>query len=126
MKIGIVGNRTGWAYEEVKSHLNKYGVYKTDIIISGGAEGVDTFAQMFAKEIGAKIVILYPDPQKPSPKRYYDRNYEIAKECDCLIAFQKNPYKSGTQSTINTVKRLNKNAFVIGCNYGNKISEKGN
>jgi predicted Rossmann fold nucleotide-binding protein DprA/Smf involved in DNA uptake len=114
MKIGIVGNRTGWTYEEVKKQLDAVGVYKTDIIISGGAEGVDTFAQMYAKEIGAEIIILYPDPQKPHPQRYYDRNYEIANKCDCLIAFQKNPYKSGTQSTINRVKKMGKKAFVFG------------
>jgi hypothetical protein len=114
MKIGIVGNRTGWTYDEVKKQLSAFFVSKTDTIISGGAEGVDTFAQMYAKEIGAEIIILYPDPQKPSPQRYFDRNYEIACKCDCLIAFQRNPYKSGTQSTINAVKRLGKKALVFG------------
>jgi hypothetical protein len=34
MKIGIVGNRTGWTYEEVKKQLDTLGVYKTDMLIS--------------------------------------------------------------------------------------------
>lgn len=113
MKIGIVGNRAGWTYEEVKKQLDMHGIYESDTIISGGAEGVDTFAQMYAKEIGARILIIYPDPQQPSPQKYFDRNYKIICECDCLLAFQKLSHHSGTQNTINAAKKQGKKILVF-------------
>ena len=112
MKVGIVGNRSGFDYEFVKKKLLEKGVNKMDILISGGAEGVDTFAQQFAKEIGAQIRILYPDPGLPSPKRYFDRNEKIAMMCDKLIAFNRKE-KSGTLSTVNYAKKLDKEVIVI-------------
>ena len=114
MKIGVIGNRAGWTYNEVKKKLETFNIYKTDVIISGGAEGVDTFAQMFAKEIGAKIIIIYPDPQQSIPQRYFDRNYKIICESDCMIAFQKFPHRSGTQNTINAAKKNGKKVIIIG------------
>lgn len=112
MKIGIVGNRIGWTSEEVLKILRIF-VLKHDKIISGGAEGVDTYAQMFAKEKGLEITIFYPKPQRPSPQRYYERNAEIVKECDMLMAFQKNPHRSGTQNSIKLAKKLGKRILVF-------------
>jgi len=105
MRIAIVGNRKGWTYKEVCAKLKEYNVYKSDIIISGGADGVDTYAQQYAKEIGAKIEIFYPDPNKPNPERYYHRNREIVLSCDILIAFNRHPNaRSGTTMTTNYAK----------------------
>ena len=83
-----------------------------DIIISGGAEGVDAYAQYFAKEIGAQIRIIYPDPGLPSPTRYFDRNEKIAMMCDKLIAFNREK-ESGTLNTINHAKKLDKEVIIF-------------
>jgi predicted Rossmann fold nucleotide-binding protein DprA/Smf involved in DNA uptake len=125
MKIAIVGNRTGWTEEEVHKELVSrlftqiYGNFESleikDIeIISGGAEGVDTFAQTFSKEYGLKITILYPNPFRPSPQRYYERNQDIVDMADALIAFQNNSHRSGTQSTINRARKKGIPVIVIG------------
>ncbi len=111
MKIGIVGNRTGWNYERIKEVLDKH-VNDNDILISGGAEGVDSFAQQYAKEKGLEFRIIYPNFKLPSPKRYFDRNTKITFKSDMLIAFDKKQH-SGTLNTINTAKRQNKAVIII-------------
>ena len=107
-KIGVVGNQKGWTYAFVKSKLDELDIETDDIIISGGAEGVDAFAQEYAKERGLSIIIHYPKPELSSPERYFERNKQIAEECDFLIAFDKKSGRAGTKNTIANAKKLNK------------------
>jgi len=114
MNIGIIGNRVGWTYEFVKKKLKELNVYKSDVIVSGGAEGIDTFAQRYAKEIGAEINIIYPDPDKPSPQRYFDRNKIIVLRSHMIIAFDKKELThSGTRYTIDFAKQQKKEVILI-------------
>jgi len=108
MKIAIVGNRKGWTFDQVLNHLNIERVYrKADMLISGGADGVDSFAQKYAKLYGLPILIYYPFNDLPVPERYYKRNKKIAEECDLLIAFDKK-VSSGTSQTVRYAKELDK------------------
>lgn len=124
MKIAIVGNRTGWSEKEVHSKLDDYfqstmfhtfpkDVNEEDVeFVSGGAEGVDTFAQTFAKKCGMKITIIYPNPDKPSPERYHERNQKVVDMADMLIAFNHSP-RSGTHSTINRADKKGIDVIVV-------------
>ncbi len=111
--IGVVGNRHGWFYEEVEKELDKLRITSNDLIMSGGAIGVDSFAQQYAKEKGAMIFIVYPNPNKPIPCRYFERNDVIAELSTILVAFQKDKFHSGTQYTINKAKKLGKKIIVV-------------
>lgn len=114
MIYGIVGNRNGWKKDDVFILLKSFKITSEDIIISGGAEGVDTLAQDYAKYIGCEMIIVYPNPKEPSPERYFNRNLEIAKRCNILIAFDKGSSSgSGTQNTINHAERLLKDVIII-------------
>lgn len=114
MNIGIVGNRKGWNYEFVKKNIKEIGVSKSDVIITGGATGVDTFAHRYAIDIGAEIHIIHPDIYKPIPQRYFDRNQEIVSQSDKIIAFNKdNNPRTGTQNTINHAKKMGKKVIII-------------
>ena len=114
MNIGIIGNRKGWTYEFVRKKLKELNVYKSDVIISGGADGIDTFAQRYAKEIGAQIIIIYSDPDKPIPQRYFDRNKLIILRSDIIVTFDKKELThSGTRYGINFAKKQKKEVFVI-------------
>lgn len=114
MKYGIVGNRTGWLESKVFNSLDNFSLIASDIILSGGAEGVDTLAQEYAKLKGCEMIILYPNPNIHSPKRYFDRNLEIAERCDTLIAFDKGSSSgSGTLNTINSAKKLGKTVIIF-------------
>lgn len=113
MNIAVVGNREGWAYQQVEKTLDELGMYHSDIIITGGADGVDTFVQEYAKKHGNRCYIIYPKPSLSSPQRYYQRNKEIAIMCDILVSFNKKE-KSGTSNTIRYAKELNKQVIEIG------------
>lgn len=114
MKVGVVGNRLGWDYDFFCEVLETLGVNGSDIIISGGAEGVDSFAQGYARENGCEMIILYPKPGLLSPERYFKRNQEIALRCDVLIAFDKGSSSgSGTLNTINHAKKAKKKVIII-------------
>ena len=111
MKVAVVGNRNGFTYEQVKSVLERLGIGKNDTIISGGAIGVDTFAQKYAEEVGAEMIICYPDSSKPIPTRYFERNKEIVDIAEKVVAFNKKPH-GGTTMTINYAKKQGKKLFT--------------
>lgn len=112
-KVGVVGNRKGWTYEFVKKKLEELDVDHDALIISGGADGIDTYAQMYAKEKGCSILIHYPKAHLPSPERYYERNKRIAEDSDFLVAFDWKDGRSGTKNTISCAKKLNKAIFLF-------------
>jgi predicted Rossmann fold nucleotide-binding protein DprA/Smf involved in DNA uptake len=112
MNIAVVGNREDWTYKEVADTLDKLNVYHSDVIITGGARGVDTFAQKYAECHGNECIIIYPKTTEPIPQRYYNRNKLIAIRCDTMIAFNLKEH-SGTTNTINYAKELKKPVMVV-------------
>jgi len=111
---GVVGNRKGWTFGYVESMLKQVGVSSSDIIVSGGAQGVDTYAEQYARKVGAEMWILFPNPNEPSPERYMTRNNEIARRCEVLVAFDKGSCeRTGTASTINFAQRLGKQVILF-------------
>lgn len=111
-KVAVVGNREGWNRNYIIDKMKKY-INPGDIIITGGADGVDTFAMDFAKYFGHQLIVFYPDPKLPSPERYYKRNKKIAEECNVMRAFNKKEH-SGTSNAIRYVRELGKQCYVYG------------
>ena len=114
-RIGIIGNREGWNKEFVFRVLQQEGIAEDDTIISGGAQGVDSFAEEFAYKIGIpkdRIIIHRPDGNVAYPYRFRQRNKKIAVDCDKLIAFDKRVH-SGTSQTIRFARELGKEVKVI-------------
>src|SRR6185437_6011565 len=56
-----------------------------EIIISGGAKGVDTIALEVAKSLGYETQVYKPDSE--TWQSYKKRNLQIAKDCDELHCF---------------------------------------
>lgn len=124
--VGIVGNRKGFERDYVKAVLEKVLNVKPgqDKVVSGGAEGVDTYAMEWARTKGVPFKAFFPDftgLKQGSSKaeygaRYLARNTEIAKACDLLVAFNEHT-PSGTFNVINTATRLGKEVLVIGKDF---------
>jgi predicted Rossmann fold nucleotide-binding protein DprA/Smf involved in DNA uptake len=112
VKVAVVGNRKGWTYDQVERVLGRY-VRKGDIIVSGGAEGVDTYAEQFAKKFGLQTMVFYPDKFAKSPVCYYIRNEQIALAAELMIAFDNKKDRSGTQNAIRFAKRYGKYVLVF-------------
>jgi hypothetical protein len=112
-KVAVVGNQYGWEYEDVNRVLKALDIDNEATIISGGAIGVDSYAQRYAQENGCSIIIHYPKPEIALPQRYFDRNKQIAQECDILIAFDKKSGAAGTKNTVAEARKANKQRFLF-------------
>ena len=116
--VAIVGNRDGFTKEYVNAVLDKVLTIKLgqDKVISGGANGVDTYAMEWARNKGVSFRAFMPDMSVQSPARYFQRNEQIAKACDVLVAFNAHA-PSGTLNTVNTATKLGKEVIVIGKDF---------
>lgn len=108
MIIGIVGCRRFTNADIVFDILNMF-VKHGDGIISGGATGVDSLAEDYAKLFN--IDFMCYAPESPTREAYLARNLSIAKTCDVLIAFP-SQYSHGTWDTIRKAQHENKRVII--------------
>ena len=130
---GFTGTQRGMTLQQKSSvrvillrwreHLN-YNMFH-----HGGCIGADAEAQDIAFHLGYKIVVHPPvDKRKMAepiddylpiyrePKLYLERNEDIARECDALIATPRGEVevrRSGTWSTIRRARRLGKWIAIV-------------
>ena len=97
MKVAIIGSRTITHYNihSLLCHLPK----NISAIISGGAGGVDTWAESFAKSQGLPLIKILPDYEKYGRRAPAMRNKEIVRLADCVFAIW-NCKSRGTAHTI--------------------------
>lgn len=101
MKVAIVGSRT-----ITDAEIGRYIPPDTDMIISGGAIGIDTLAEKYADEKGIKKLILYPDYELYGKSAPLIRDKLIVDHADLVIAIW-DGQSSGTEFTISYAKRRN-------------------
>lgn len=118
MRLAVVGSTkfAEWwgihAARGIVSHVVAH--YTPVLIISGGAEGVDTIAEEVAdaREIDKKIFL--PNNPRWEPDGYKDRNTLIAQECTHLLAIRcskSTTYGSGW--TADHAERIGKNVRKV-------------
>ena len=103
MKIVIAGSRTitdiNILVKAIK--LSGYEITSSDEIVSGGARGVDTLAEIYAKKKNIPIRIFKPDWDKYGKSAGVIRNYEMAKYCDIGIVIH-----NGSNGSMNMIRNL--------------------
>lgn len=109
MKIGIVGSRTFNNYELLKQIVSQYN---PSHIVSGGANGADSFAEQYANEFNIPITIHYPNWDKYGKSAGFKRNKLIVDDSEMIIAFWDKKSK-GTVHSINLAKEQKKNIVLI-------------
>lgn len=123
MKIAVVGSREFKDKQFVENMMIEIIRFDHWTLISGGAVGVDTWAEQYAKLMGWKRIILkanwndlsFPDAIIKTNKygKKYDaragirRNQLIVDEADKVVAFWDGK-SSGTKSTIDMAIKANK------------------
>jgi len=113
MKVAIVGSREWNDYVLFKAYINKFREnIQIDMIISGGARGVDKMAYDYAVESGITFVCHPPKPEDAYPAKFFRRNLRIVEQAECVIAFPKGK-SSGTRHAISLAKKLKKQLYVI-------------
>ena len=114
MRLGIVGSRNpGVSYQDWENLLlEKIDPSKVEMVISGGAKGVDTYAKIFA----ARHHIPYMEfaPQYSTYGKYatLKRNTQIVQESSVVAAFP-TPDSKGTLHSIRETKRLGKRLIIV-------------
>lgn len=86
MNILITGSRkitnVLFVFDKLNKHINK----ELDIIIHGGANGVDSIVESWCKQYDVKSIIIRPI--YPTKREYYlYRNTEMVGMCDKCFAF---------------------------------------
>lgn len=107
MKLLIVGSRSITDYD-ISPHIPA----ETELIISGGANGVDTLAEKYADKHKISKLILRPQYKlyrKGAPLKRNDRMVEL---CDKVLVFWDGASR-GTKHTIDYAKKLGKPIEVI-------------
>ncbi|AYV75542.1 MAG: hypothetical protein Terrestrivirus2_50 [Terrestrivirus sp.] len=129
MKVAIIGSRLFNNYEHMCNKINELikeqNISIIDIteIISGGAMGADKLAEKFADDNNISKNIIKPNYKDPEMIKKYgkerwgniaplERNGEIVKLCDIVIAF---PFSesNGTLDAIKKAKKINKTVYVF-------------
>ena len=107
MKILIAGSR------EIKE-FNFEGLIpkEADLIISGGAKGIDTLAEEYADKNNISKLILRPKYQKYGKNAPLVRNREMIELADYIIVIWDGKSR-GTKYTIDYAKKLEKQITVI-------------
>lgn len=109
-KVAIVGSRAWKDWEMIRDYVASLA--GDDVVISGGAKGVDEWAQIFAEERGLGTIIYMPNWQEHGKSAGLRRNHEIVAGCDRLVAFW-NGSSTGTKHSIGLARKAGKPALVF-------------
>lgn len=106
MNIGVIGSRSFSDYELLKSTLDDLDI---SMIVSGGAIGADSLAEIYAKEKGIKTLIFKPDWALGKSAAAI-RNLKIVEHSDVIVSFW-DGLSRGTKMTMRMA--YSKNVKVI-------------
>lgn len=107
MKLAIVGSR-----EIIALDLAPYIPKDCELIVSGGARGVDTLAEQYAIRHGIKTLIIRPEYEKYGRSAPIRRNDTIVDSADMVLAFWDGKSR-GTMYTIDYAKQHDKPVKVV-------------
>ena len=107
MKMAVIGSR-GLRVENLENYLPK----NVTEIVSGGARGIDTDAETFAKCNNIKMTVFLPEYDRYGRGAPIVRNKQIVDYADEVIAFWDGKSK-GTLSVIKFCEKQNKKITVI-------------
>ena len=84
MKVAIVGTRTYPDLEQVRDFVRQLS--PDDIVISGGAKGVDETAEDEARKLGMEVISVTPEWDKYGRRAGLMRNDIIVGMADSVVA----------------------------------------
>jgi len=115
--IGITGSRAFQNEKLLFEHLDILRKqYEFITLVSGGARGADTIAELYAKRNNLNIIVYLPDYEKYGKTAPFVRNTDIANKADILVAcFRTDLPCHGTRDTI--TKAGSKPIIILSSEY---------
>lgn len=115
-KVAVVGSRSFDDRARLYEVLGK-NRDRIKLIVSGGAQGADSFATMWATDYGIPYLVfpaLWRDPDTGAFDKGagFRRNRLIVEQCEIVLAFW-DGISSGTKNTLEIAKQLNKPIKII-------------
>lgn len=108
--VAIVGSREFPDEERVRNFVRS--LPRETVIVSGGANGVDTWAEDEARKLGMTVYV-YPADWKAYGKRAgFIRNVYIVRAAERVVAFW-DGRSPGTKSAIEIAQREGKSCMVV-------------
>lgn len=107
MKLLIIGSRSITDFD-----LTGYIPEDVELIISGGARGIDSVAEKYANDHGIEKVIIFPQYERLGRAAPIKRNEEMVDLCDTVLAVWDGQSK-GTKYTLNYARKKNKKILEI-------------
>lgn len=104
MKIAIIGSRNYPNQRQVVRYVK--ALPSGCIVISGGARGVDSWAEEAAKARGLETIVFLPEWDKYGKSAGFRRNADIVTTADRVVAFTTG--SAGTEHSIMLAKRYGK------------------
>lgn len=111
MKILVTGSRKTTNVSFIFEKLNQEVDKLNDVIIHGGAEGVDSIAESWCKQNNVKSIIIRPIYESKGDY-YLHRNAEMIGMCDRVIAFW-DGISRGTKFTYQYAEKRGKDTKVF-------------
>ena len=111
MRVGVVGSRSRTDREAVDALIAELA--HGAVVVSGGAQGPDQWAEEAARARGLAVAVHKPDlvgavTRWQITDRYYARNQRIVDDSDMLVAFVAPDRTGGTEDTIRRATRAGK------------------
>lgn len=110
MKIAVIGSRT-----ITNADITPYLPTDIDGAVSGGARGVDTLAESWARENNIHIEVIKPDYDALGNKAPLARDRIIVDRADEVYAFW-DGVSTGTMFTVGYARREGKTVHLFKCN----------
>lgn len=107
MKLLVTGSRNITNFD-----ISAFIPQNTELIISGGAKGIDEIAEKYADKMKISKLIIRPQYFKYKRNAPLKRNEIMVDICDEVLAFW-DGISTGTKHTISYAKKKNKPVEVI-------------
>lgn len=107
MRLAVIGSRS-----LSMVNLDEYIPDGVEVLVSGGAVGIDSLVRRYAEAKGISLVEFLPDYKRYGRAAPLIRNREIAEYADEAIAFWDGKSR-GTMHTIDLFRSLGKRVRVV-------------
>jgi len=104
-RVAIVGSRGYPDEQQVRAYVR--ALPEGTIVVSGGARGVDSWAEQEARARGLSVVVHYPQWGTFGRSAGFKRNQLIVESCTRGVAFWDGKSR-GTMDTVRKMKRASK------------------